>query len=125
MPVIAPAQSLLHAVLPAVPVFRNALAAIQAQFDESKARSWPEAWEAAPEIAGPRLLGLIRSGDRHGLLPEKIGDAIEDIYIAIDETIATLPEKLQTLGTVIFVPPILAVLWVIVVPTSNATAHLH
>lgn len=107
------------------PVFRNALARIQDDLDQSKARSWAGAWEKAPEIAGPRLLGLIRSGDRHGLLPEKLGEAIEDEYVAIDETIAALPEKLQTLATILFVPPILAILYVIVVPTSNATAHLH
>ncbi|HMD01650.1 MAG TPA: type II secretion system F family protein [Candidatus Baltobacteraceae bacterium] len=106
-------------------VFRGVLARMSRALDEGRVVAWDQALETAPHLFDPLLLGMIRSGERNGVLSEKLQEATLLAETRIDEQIGTLPEKLQVAVTISFTVIIGFFVYAMVIPTSNAIAHLH
>jgi type II secretory pathway component PulF len=107
------------------PVFRRNLARAKAKVDTKEVRVWTEALEAAPDVFDPLLVGLLATGERYGVLQDKIRAAIEATRKQIDAEIEQLPRKLESTLAIVFSFIIGFLVYAMVVPTSYATAHIH
>jgi type IV pilus assembly protein PilC len=106
-------------------VFRKSLGRISYDLAEANVTKWDDAMALEPSVFDKLLVGIVRSGEKNGVLAEKLKDAIDMKQIQIDEMIATFPEKMQAAITGIFTVIVGFLLYAMVVPTSSAIAHLH
>lgn len=106
-------------------VFRTALSRCQHEIEEGNVKKWNDVFALAPEIFSVTLIGLMRSGERNGKIAEKIKDALANAEYRVDEIIVVLPERLQTMITVVFSVLIGFLMYAMVVPISNGVAQIR
>jgi type II secretory pathway component PulF len=107
------------------PVFRQALRRARDMQLSKQVRTTVDAFALSTPVFTKYQIGIMRTGQTYGQLDVKVGNIIDEERKRLNTMIELLPKKLESTFAIALTFIVGFLAYLMIIPTSYATAHIH